>query len=156
MTILATTVVDTAAQTITLTITQASNVIESITYTKSSNTLLFNTVNAFSISSADYLVFSAILDTFNAAIFAAFNPATNIVNTFNISQVSDINDGISTLSFSFYRTNHALYSITATYPNGLCAFAKRNQATMLYLNEWLYFHASSINYELEIRRFFNL
>lgn len=156
MPIQSTTTVDTTANAMTLLITQSASTIESIVYTLSTDSLTFSTVNAFSLSAADFLIFAKTLDIFKDFIIKTFGPGILSFSTFNVSNVADTNDGINTLGFSFSQSNHPLYSKTATYPFGSVTFSKRNQSTTLTREEWLYYHVVSSHFEDEIHRTFRI
>jgi hypothetical protein len=155
MAISSTTVSDTAAGTSTLTITSGVTV-ESVVYTISTRNLVFSTVGRFALSATDFIKFQTILDVYNAFLQNVFGATVLGYNTFSVAQVVDTNDGSSSLNYQFYNTNHPLYNITATYPNGTIAFGNRNQSTTLTYEEFVYFINSRAHFIQEVHNVYKI
>lgn len=148
--------IDTAANTMTLTILQSAVTIESITYTYATNSLLFSTMATFTLSATDFVAFAGLLDSFNTSIAKSFNPSTTISQNFTIHQVQDENNGSGSLTFQISKTVHPFYSLTASYPLGSVNFDHRTNTTTLLYDEWLYYHSVSVHFEDEIHKFFKV
>ena len=134
----------------------SGSIIETLTYTDSTRSIHFPPHASFSLSAANFLNFSSCLDSFNANLIKTFGSNISNFSSFEVSKVSDINDGVGTLTFDFRKATHPIYLITASYPLGNLIFSARNTASDLTFEEWAYYHSASLHYELEIRRFFNL
>lgn len=150
MAISSTTVNDLAAGTSTLKRLSGSTV-ENIVYTQSTNAFVFSSESSFSLSATDYVKFFSILDVYNKNILFVFTPAVNAYASFNISQVSDTDDGINALAFTFYKRGHLLYDISATYPSGTVNFAARTQGSTVLFDEFEYFLAISAFFTQQLR-----
>jgi len=155
MAITSTNINDLVALTSVLEISSGS-VIENVTYTHSTRSMTFAAQPAFSLSAADFLSFSTILNNFNTNVFYVFNVNVNGFATFEISKVLDVNDGVSTLTFDFRKGVRPIYLITATYPSGNLSFAQRTISPTLTYEEWVYFQQAKFHYEQEIRKVFNI
>lgn len=133
----------------------SGSVIESISYDNSTKSFTFATQSPFSLSASDYLSFQKMLDAFNVNVISVFNFNVQI-GEFSISQITDTDDGVGSLSYKIYKANHPLYDLTATYPSGSVSFGNRNQPTTLNFNEWTYFHQTQDFYEIQIRKRYGL
>jgi hypothetical protein len=148
MALTSTTTNDLVAGTSTLVINSGVT-IENIVYTNSTNQLVFATQNAFTISNSDFFAFAKILDQFNISIQTVFRiPGLHV--PLSISQMSQTNDGSGNMTFLFQKGGHPVYLIATAYPNGICSFSKRNQASILTFQEWLLYQAFSEIYEGEL------
>lgn len=145
---------DLALNTSTLTIT--GDALESIIYTKSTNSFAFSPQLTFTVTPTQYLQFAAILIAYNTNIINIFNPSFIVSTPFNVTNISDTNDGVSTLNFLCNAGGHRLYSIASIYPAGNCVFAARLSGTTLTFDELQLYLTCSIHYKNEIIKSFNL
>lgn len=154
MALTSTTVNDLSANTSTLSI--LGDMTESVVYTKSTNSFLFSSQLTFTITPTQYLQFAVILIAYNANIVNVFNPSFSVSTPFNVSSISDINDGVGNLNFLCNAGGHRLYSISCAVPNGNCVFAARNSNITLTFDEFQFYLSSSIHFKNEIIKSYSL
>jgi len=140
----------------TSTLTLSGDASESIIYSKSTNSFFFAAQPTFSITPSQYLQFSSMLLAFNVNVNNIFNPNSNVSSTFNISNVSDTNDGINSLNYLCSWGSNRLYAITSTYPLGNCVFGARNNKINLTFDEFQFYLLCSVHYKNEIIKSFHL
>jgi hypothetical protein len=155
MALTSTIVIDKVANTAEVQITSI-DLIEDITYTFSSNSLGFLPQVLYTITAEEYIQFVSILTAFNLAIITNFSAIPFLFSTFEVTSISDTNDGIDTLKFLFEKTPDLLYDLTAIYPAGDVSFAKREQATTLTFEEWTYYLLTSLHFNQEVAKQFRL
>lgn len=145
-----------SSQTSTLLIQSGATTIENVVYTLPTNTVLFNAISSFALSATDFISFAGFKQSFRAAILASFSPALYASPTFSCYQMSDINDGTSQLSYSYYHTVHPIFNITATYPSGTVNFGNRNLTTTMSFDEYVYYLNSFLHFTDEIHRSYKI
>jgi len=157
MAITSTISINTLADTITTNIYQNGSIlIDTITYTNSSNNLLFsNSIAAATLSPAEYLVLLNLYINFNQIIIAVYSPTQNITAPFSSITFIQSDNG-SNLNFEFLPGSIPCFYYSCGYPAGNIAVSARNLSATLSYAQWLFFLYLLTNFKSAFLNDYNL
>lgn len=151
-------VIDLTANTATLTITNSSNAVETITYTQSSNQINFANRSPITISGIDFLNMLAQFVIFQQAILTNFSTSIFITTPFTEVQNVETNN---TSTWNFYSVTG--YSPTgrtvdyvATSSGSTVTLNNRQFSITQNFSEWVYLLQALNHYNASVKAFFSL
>lgn len=153
-------VIDLGAQTATLTITNASTPVETITYTNSSNTVSFASRSMINISGIDFLNYLAQFLIFQTAILNNFS--ANIFTTTPFTEVENVEtNNVGGNSWNFYSvTSYSPTGRTVDYSalgsNQTVNINNRQFTITINFPEWVYLLGALNHYNASVKAFFSL
>lgn len=125
-----------------------STLLDTITYTASSNSIFFNgSIEAATVSETDFLALLKFYITFNQIIISTYSPSQFVTIPFSSITFVQYDNGSNTLGFEFMPGSIPLFYYTCTYPNGTVYITTRALSSTLSYAQWLFFLILSANFQ---------
>ena len=135
----------------------ATTLIDSLTYTASSNTILCGgPITGINISEQDFLALLNFYVAFNTLIIFTYSPSQSGTTPFSSITFLQSDDGSSQLAFQFKPADIPLFYYTCTYPSGMVSIESRTVSNTLSYAQWLFFLYLASNFKLSVLYDYNL
>jgi hypothetical protein len=153
-------VIDLVGRIATLTITNAGNPVDTITYTDSTQILSFANRSLINISGADFINYLLQFAVFQQAILYNFSPNINTTIPYTMTQfVENNNTGNSSWDFygvCGYAPLGRVVDYSAMSSNSTVNVKNRQFTLTALFTEWLNLLTSLLHYQLSVRAFLHL